>query len=532
MNKIHNVAQLVRRAATQVGDRPALIYRGQTLTWAEVDAEVDAVARDLSTLFPSTPSREGSDKVPPRVAIALPNIPRFVTTYFGILRAGLIAVPIHPGQDVAEQRRILADSGASAVVCGATTAARLIGPEAEGVLDGVRHILTVEDAPEAKGDTGPLQVSPDEPPLDTSRGGEDLAVILYTSGTSGVPHGVMLSHRALMANLQQLDQIEPRMVSPTDVVLLALPMFHAYGLGPGLHEIAYHGCAGVLIDRFDPADTLEQIERHRVSVVLGVPAMYRAWLRQPDLEQRFSGVRLAVSGAAPLDPRTWERFAEITGRHIFVGYGLTEAAPVLTTTLCSQTNKIGSIGRPIPGVELKLVSPDGQEIEAADHDDHDDEEFASPQSPGTDPGEIWVRGKNLFSGYWPDGRGGPGADGWWATADLAYADADGDLFLVDRLSDVITVSGFSVYPQEVERILLEHPAVAEAAVVGVPHPTTGQAIRAYLVTREGTSVDADEMIAHCERRLARFKSPTEVRFVDQLPRSITGQVRRSMLRDR
>jgi len=215
---------------------------------------------------------------------------------------------------------------------------------------------------------------------------------------------------------------------------------------------------------------------------------------------------------------------------------LTETAPVVATTLASPTPKDGSVGRPIPGVQVKLVGPDGTELAqvtaggliGVDLDDFDDD---AAGSPGTDPGEIVVRGANLFSGYWPDGRDGPDADGWWATGDVAYADEDGDLFLVDRLGELILVNGFNVYPHEVELVLSGVPGVAEAAVVGVPSEATGEAVKAYVVTFPGAELTTEELLAHCGRNLARFKMPTAIEFVPELPHSATGKVRKARLRE-
>jgi long-chain acyl-CoA synthetase len=254
--------------------------------------------------------------------------------------------------------------------------------------------------------------------------------------------------------------------------------------------------------------------------------MFVAWSLLPDCGEAFASVRVGVSGAAPLDPAAANRFLAATGHPVFEGYGLTETGPVLTTSLASPVPKTGSIGRPIPGVGIKLVAASGEEIDLAE-DDFDDD---APGSPGTDPGEIVARGANLFSGYWPDGRDGPGPDGWWATGDVAYADAEGDLFLVDRLRELILVSGFNVYPGEVEQVLQSHPAVTEAAVLGVPHPYTGQTVKVVVVRRPGSQVTAEELIAHCERNLARFKCPTAVEFVDELPHSATGKIRKAALR--
>jgi long-chain acyl-CoA synthetase len=259
--------------------------------------------------------------------------------------------------------------------------------------------------------------------------------------------------------------------------------------------------------------TLQLIAARHVSVVAGVPQMYVAWSLLPDLGEHLASVRVAVSGAAALDPATAQRFLDASRHPIFDGYGLTEAAPVVTTSLASPVPKTGSIGRPIPGVRLRLVAPDGSTVDTADR-----------------PGEIRIRGANLFSGYWPDGAGGPGADGWWATGDIAQLDEDGDLFLVDRLGELILVSGFNVYPHEVELVLAAHPAVAEAAVVGVPHPYTGESVKAYAVLAGRSATTAEDLSAHCERNLAPFKCPAVIELVAELPHSATGKVHKGSLR--
>jgi long-chain acyl-CoA synthetase len=497
-----NLADTVRRAAQRGADRTALVWQSQSITWSELDSGVDALARGLQAL-----GLPGSARHPARVALALPNVPQFAQAYFAVLRAGLAAVPVNPAYTARELTHVLTDSGAAALI-------------------GTPEVLA------AVGDAGPEHRFTDlsalarsGPAVPPTTGGEDLAVLLYTSGTEGSPKGAMLSHRALLANHAQLARIEPPPVGPDDVVLLVLPLFHAFGLNTGLGSVAYHGARGVLVERFDPVEVLRLIAAHRVTIVVGVPPMFVAWSLLPGLADLFGSVRAAISGAAPLDPAAARRFREATGDVLAEGYGLTETAPVLTSTLVSRSGKRGSIGRPLPGVSLKLVSATGEEIDLAE-DDFDDD---APGSPGTDPGEIVVAGENLFSGYWPDGRDGPDAEGWWATGDVAYADADGDLFLVDRLRELILVSGFNVYPYEVEQVLQAHPAVSEAAVLGDPHPYTGQTVKAFVVTRSPVTVD--ELIAHCERNLARFKCPTSIEFRAALPHSATGKVRKAALRD-
>ncbi|GAA0709475.1 AMP-binding protein [Dactylosporangium roseum] len=508
MQDVSNFADLVRRAAAGNGDRPALRSHDTVVSWTELDRQVDAVATHLVAL--DLPADQHGR---PRVAIALPNVPEFAAVFFGVLRAGLVAVPVNPAYTPRELAHVFADSGA-AVLVATQSVSEALG--AEGPFH--RYTLGRNLAELLAG--GTAETRSGAPGPDRSGRGEDLAVLLYTSGTGGAPKGAMLPHRALLANHAQLAQLDPPPVAGDDVLLLAVPLFHAYGLNSGLGAVAYHGACGVLVERFDPADALDTITRHGVTGVVGVPPMFVAWsLMGEPLTRAWAGVRLAVCGASPLDPAAERRFAEATGKPVHQGYGLTEAAPVLTSTLASPTGKPGSIGRAIPGVELKLVDADGAEMLL----DEDDE-------VRTDPGEIVARGRNLFLGYWPDAAGGPGADGWWSTGDVAYADEGGDLFIVDRLGDLILVSGFNVYPHEIEMVLESHEAVLEAAAVGVPHPYTGQTVKAIVVRRPGSQVTAEELIAHCERNLARFKCPTAVEFVAELPHSATGKIRKAALR--
>ncbi|QLQ38084.2 AMP-binding protein [Micromonospora robiginosa] len=508
-----NLADRVCRAAADHGDRAALHWRDRTLTWSDLDTAVTTTAHALRAAVP--PPEPAAH--PSRVAVAFGNTPDFVVTYLAVLRAGLVAVPVNPALTGRELRHVLADSGAAVLVGAAEVTARVDPAE----LPALRAVHTT---PPVAAGSGPTRFP--------ERGGDDLAVLLYTSGTEGRPKGAMLSHRALAANHDQVGRIEPPVVGPDDIVLLALPLFHAYGLNSGLGAVVHHGATGVLIDEPGPDGALDRIARHRVSVLLGVPSMFLTWADAPgDPAAALTGVRLAVCGAAPLPPAAGARFTELTGHPVHVGYGLTETAPVLTSTLVGGEPRPGSIGRPLPGVELRLVGSDGVElwrdgVPAAEADD--DGMDLSDDPTGTDPGQIVVRGANLFGGYWPDGRGGPGPDGWWATGDVAYADDDGDLFLVDRLGELILVNGFNVYPHEVELVLQAHPGVAESAVLGVPHPRTGETVRAYVV--RAAEVSAEELLAHCARNLARFKCPTAVEFVDTLPYSAIGKVRKTELR--
>jgi len=482
-----NVADLVQRAAESAPGKTALIAGDRELTWAELDAAVSRFAAGL---------RARDLAVGDRVGVLLPNGIEFVISYFALLRAGLVAMPMNVSYTAAEIEHQVSDAEAKLVIADAALAER------------VESVPTLEVG-SAEWDKTAAATPWSEPAASADA---DLAVLLYTSGTTGLPKGAMLSHGALLANLEQLARIDPPVVATDDVVLLVLPLFHVYGLNAGLGMLVRAGATGVLADRFDPVDTLSLVREHDVTNIVGAPPMYVAWSLLPDLRDAFSSVRLAVSGAAPLPAAVLTRFADVTGHEIYEGYGLTETAPVLTTTLCSRVPKPGSIGRPIPGVELRLLDDSGDD---ADEDD---------------PGEVVVRGPNVFAGYWPDGNGGPNPSGWFHTGDVAYADADGDLFLVDRIRELILVSGFNVYPREVEDVIAAHPDVAEVAVVGVPHPYTGETVRAFVVPREGAEVDADSVIDFAAKRLARFKCPTSIEIVSELPHSTTGKVAKGKLR--
>ncbi|MFD5824271.1 AMP-binding protein [Lentzea sp. NPDC060358] len=480
-----NVSDLVRASAQRGPGHVALVdvVSGKSITWETIDGAIDAFARHLADS-----GLESGD----RVAVRLPTSPEFVVSVFGILRAGGVVVPTGPGTPPRELQRILADSGA-----------RFLIGDGEG---SDAHVLDLPDVT-AAGE-----------PFEAVGGGEDLAVLGYTSGTSGVPRGAMLSHRALLANVAQCASLRPAPVTAGDRVLLALPLFHVYGLGPGLLQVAGAGATAVLLERFDPSAALDVIEEHRVTTMVGVPPMYRAILAHPVelLREKLATVRLFTSGAAPLPAGVIAEMRGAIGIPIYEGYGLTETGPVLTSTLVGGVPKPGSVGQALPGVEIRLVDTDGSVL------DVDEDE------PGT--GLVSAKGDNLFSGYWPDGERGPDPSGWFRTGDVGFIDADGDLHLVDRANDLIIVNGFNVYPHEVERVVDEMPAVLEAAAVGVPDERTGESVKVVVVLRDGEDLSADDVVAHCAARLAKFKVPTSVEFVQALPHSPTGKLARAILR--
>ncbi|HYH27315.1 MAG TPA: AMP-binding protein, partial [Actinomycetota bacterium] len=300
-----------------------------------------------------------------------------------------------------------------------------------------------------------------------------------------------------------------------DVVLLTLPLFHIYALNVVLGVSLMEGATAILVERFDPVATIETVKRHRVSVLFGAPPMFQAWAAAGEgRETDLSSVRLAVSGAAALPPETLAAFRERFGITIWEGYGLTEAGPAVTTNALGNEAKPGSIGLPLPDLDLRLLDEEGED------------------AVGGDPGEIVVRGPNVFAGYWGKDEESSEVlhDAWLHTGDIAYRDDDGYLFLVDRKKDLVIVSGFNVYPKEVEDAILAHPKVEECTVLGVADERTGEAVRALVVVRAGERLTEEELREHLASRLARFKQPAQIEFVDSLPRHVTGKVVRRRLR--
>ncbi|HET8961820.1 class I adenylate-forming enzyme family protein [Nocardioides sp.] len=521
MPAAHDLADLVAEAAEERPDALAVVEAGgRGLTWAELEDEVGRIATGLGN---------AGVVAGHRVLLAIGNRLEFITTYLAVLRAQVVAVPVNPRSTVDELARLIADSGSRLVVAEPRTvdAVREAVSVVRGALAGDSDVLdpdlvsravpprvAVAGEPAREGELshdalreGPARAVP---PLQDP---EKLAALLYTSGTSGRPRAAMLTHRALLANLEQVASVEPPMIRGDDVVLGVLPLFHVYGLNAVLGGVLRHRAKLVLVERFDPQDTLDLIDDEACSVVPVAPAVFAHWLPDENLAARLGSVRLMLSGSAPLSPALIEQFTSKTSIPVHQGYGLTEAAPVVTSTLCSERLQAGSVGAALPGIDIGLVDELGHRPE------------------GEDPGEIRIRGANLFSGYWPHAAEGPDDDGWWSTGDVGFLDSSGDLFLVDRVKDLVIVSGFNVYPSEVEDVLREVPGVVAAAVIGVEDERTGEAVVAYVRAPGGDSAETREACRrHCETRLARFKWPSRIEVVDQLPLTVTGKVQKGRLR--
>jgi len=474
-------------------DAVALIDRDQPVTYGALRERVGQLRGALVELGLAPGDR---------VAMVCGNDRSFVTAYLAIVGAGLVAVPLNPLSPARELQRELAAVGVRAVIVGPAGQPSMSGIDPAEV-PALEHRIVAEDLPSA------------EPVPIVERDASDLAVLIFTSGTAGSPKAAMLTHGNLLANLEQMQAHAGRAQDELDVSLGVLPLFHIFGLNVVLGLSLYAGSRVVLVERFDPVSDLKAISRHGVTILPGAPAMWTAWAALPEAtHDAFATVRLAASGAAKLSLEVAEQCEHRLGVTISEGYGLTEASPVVTTS-SGIAAKPGSIGQPLPGVRLRLVDAEGDDVLVGD------------------AGEIWVQGPNVFVGYWNDAEATARAltpDGWLRTGDIAVVDDEGALYLVDRAKDLIIVSGFNVYPAEVEDVILEHPAVEGCAVVGVADPRSGESVKAYVVAAADQTVDEDSIIAFCTERLARYKCPETVTFVEELPTGLGGKILRRALR--
>ena len=471
-----NLADLVAGHAARTPDRTALVEPGaerRTLTWAELDHHVTAVAAGLASQMVAGQ----------RLGLSGPNSIEFVLAYLGALRAGIVVVPLNPNLTAAGLPKMLEFTGTHV----------LVTPE-DPEIPGVRHLPLTSEGVRA------LAAAGTDDPVDSPQDPESLAVLLSTAGTSGVPKAAMLSHRALLAHLDQVDRLG--FVDADAVLLAALPLFHVFGLNAVLGSWVRAGARMVIMDGFD--GLFEVIRNEKVTNLPLAPALLPQIVADERSGYALGTLTTVISGAAPLTEELRDAFTARTGLRIDQGYGLTEAAPGVSATIGGPLLGHGHVGRPLPGVEVRIG--DG--------------------SDPSEPGEIFVRGANLFSGYWPDGDGGPGPDGWFGTGDIGYL-ADGELFLGDRARELIMVNGFRVHPAEVEEAIAELDGVESVAVLGRPDPNTGEQVVAFVT---GAGLTAEAVQEHCSGRLARFKRPGLVKVLDTLPRGATGKVQKGLLR--
>ena len=482
-----NLATNLKDAAEQFPQNTAIRMDGLSLTYRELDELSARVAGWL---------REHGVQPGDRVGLMLPNVPAFPVIYYGLLRAGAAVVPMNPLLKAREVQHYLGDSGAKVVFAWETAAKEA----AHGAATAGAEVVTVDAGAIERIAKWPLREEV------SRRTDDDTAVILYTSGTTGTPKGAQLTHANMRANAS-VAAVQLFDLSPDDVIMGCLPLFHSFGQTCGLNTAVLVGACLTLVPRFDAVTALKVIERDGATVFEGVPTMYVAMLQAGRQTADTSTLRICISGGAALPGDALNRFAAEFGAHILEGYGLSETSPVASFNRLDNA-KAGSIGLPIDGVEMRVVDANAHTV------------------PIGEVGELAIRGHNVMKGYWnrPEATAEAIKDGWFHTGDMARQDADGFFFIVDRKKELIIRGGFNIYPREIEEVLYEHPAVLEAAVIGLPHPTHGEEVGAAVALKQGADASPEELHAYVKERVAAYKYPRHVWIVDALPKGPTGKV--------
>jgi long-chain acyl-CoA synthetase len=503
-----NLATIVRESAAETPDKPAVILDDIHVTYAQLDAASDRAAWGLRAMG-LQPGQA--------VGVMLPNIPQFLVAYFGILKAGGVMVPMNVLLKGPEVAHYLRDSGARALVAWDGVAADAARGAAEAgnvplyvvvtgmgaVPEGAKDAAGVLDA---GADKGRFDMVPTEP--------GDVAVLLYTSGTTGHPKGAELTHFQLYMNCDVAGRLFG--LKREDVGLAVLPLFHVFGLSSVLNVCLRYGGTITLVPRFEPAKVLEVVERDGVTIFSGVPTMFIALLHQPDIEKHdLSSLRVAVSGGASIPGEVISAFEERFKIPVLEGYGLSETASSSSFNRF-DARKVASVGKAMWGVEMRVVD--------------ENEKFLPPGEANV--GEIVIRGHNVMRGYRnnPDATAEVMKGGWFHSGDMGYVDEAGFFFIVDRKKELIIRGGYNVYPREIEEVLYAHPAIAEAAVIGKPDDRLGEEVAAVVALKVGQSVTETDLIAWTKERVAAYKYPRTIRFMDSLPKGPTGKVLKKELK--
>jgi len=516
---------LLVRAAQRHGDATATVFYGARLTYRQLHEQARRVASGLIRLG----VRKGD-----RVAVMLPNCPQAVIAYYGALMAGAVVVMVNPLYMPRELRHQVDDSGARVMI-----AIDLAYPKVNQLnLEHVVYTGMQDYMPAPVRWIAPLKLKP--PRIAYRKGvlpwaslvgaepiaepvpvnpADDLALLQYTGATTGLPKGCMLTHRNLVANVLQTEAwLYRARRGPALVTLAALPFFHVYGMTTLMNFTIHVGGTMVLQPKFEAREAVKLIQKYRPSIFPGAPTMYVALNNLPDVQKyRLDSIEACISGAAPLPVEVQAEFERLTGGRLVEGYGLTEASPVTHANPIWDRRKEGSIGLPWPDTECRIVDPEtGEDV------------------PVGEVGELLVRGPQVMKGYWnlPEATAETLRDGWLHTGDMARMDEEGYFYIVDRKKDLIIAGGFNIYPREVEEVLYLHRGVKEAAVVGVPDPYRGETVKAFIVPREGVTLDPEEIKQFCRQHLAAYKIPRIIEFRDELPKSLVGKVlRRALLEE-
>jgi long-chain acyl-CoA synthetase len=498
---VRTIADIPHLAAAERGGKAAVHFAGGSQSYAELDAR----CRSFAAFLASRGVARGA-----RVAILLPNVPEFPIAYFGAIAAGCVAVPVNTRLSPPEIGYVVSDCAASALV---TTKAHLdkIGPLAETrsistfvLVEGEdRSAIPFAAALEKEPRPAPEPVSPD-----------DVATLLYTSGTTGFPKGAMITHANTLFNASSCRATLG--YRQDDVGLVSLPLFHVTALHSQLVALLACGASVVLQRDYDTRQMLELVSAHGVTALFFVPAIYKLITMRPDLSRYdLSRVRVAAYGGAPMDPETIRAIQRILGAELHNCYGLTESSSLATVLPAKLAlSRAESVGRAVPGTRAEVRG-----------------EAGDPRPPG-EPGELYLRGPNIVKGYYgaPEKTAAAIRDGWLRTGDLARIDADGLVTILDRVKDMINRGGEKVYGLEVENVIYAYPGVAEAAVVGIPHPVFGEVPAAFVAPLPDATLDPEAIRSHCASRLADYKVPVAVRFVEKLPRNPGGKVLKQELK--
>ncbi|MDP4979696.1 MAG: long-chain fatty acid--CoA ligase [Desulfobacterales bacterium] len=522
------------RSAERFPDRSALNFQGYRIRFRQLKEMVDRFASALSAFGVNRGDR---------VALLLPNTIPCVAAYYAVLKIGAIAVMNNPLYSDRELDHQFNDSGAKLLVTLDLLGNRMIDLRPKTRIKQIVITSIGDYLPFPKNWLFPLvakkkKLAADVKPADdvfkwkavladhqpnppaVTLGFEDVAMYQYTGGTTGVSKGVMLTHANLSKNVQQCRAWFPTFKEGAEVMLGALPFFHVFGLTTAMNFAIYMGWEDILVPKPQPEQLLEAIGKYKPTFAPLVPTMYIGILNHANIDRTpMTSIKGCFSGSAPLPVEVIRDFEKRTGAVIVEGYGLTETSPVThINPFAGGKRKVGSIGLPIPDTECRIVDLDGGRTDL----------------PTGETGELMVKGPQVMTGYWnkPDATAETLVDGWLHTGDIAQMDAEGYFYIVDRKKDMIISGGYNVYPRDIEEVFFEHPKVQEATAIGIPHPKRGEAVKVFIVLKEGTTATQEEMIAFCHEKLAKYKWPTEVEFRTELPKSNVGKVLKKELRQK
>jgi long-chain acyl-CoA synthetase len=513
-----NLAVLLEDSAREVPERDAVIFNDVRLNYAQVNGAASQVANGLRAL-----GIQKGDKV----ALSCPNLPFFPIVYYGILKAGATVVPLNVLLKPREIAYHLADSDSKAYFCFQGTPELPMGEfgfKGFQDADNCEHFFMITADPAGaspiEGTRTLGQLMYNQPPtFDTVlTEADDTAVILYTSGTTGQPKGAELTHSNMLLNARLADNMYEH--RDHDVTLITLPLFHSFGQTVQMNSGFYKRMTLTLLPRFDPGTALAILERDNVTIFAGVPTMYWALLNYPDaekydIEKIAANLRLAVSGGSAMPVEVMRAFGERFSVSILEGYGLSETSPVASFNRTDRPTKPGSVGLPVWGIKIRIVDIEGNDV------------------PVGEMGEILIKGHNVMKGYYkrPEATAQTIENGWLHTGDIGTFDEEGYIYITDRVKDMIIRGGFNVYPREIEEVLMTHPAVSLAAVIGVPDESHGEEVKAFVILNSGAEESPDEIVTWCKENMAAYKYPRIIELRESLPMTATGKILKRELRE-